>query len=521
MIPSSPLSWAGFFVGVSLTVCPCAEISQKVQSKPNVILFLVDDMGWMDSSVYGSEFYETPNMERLAKEGMVFTDAYTASPLCSPTRASILTGKYPARTRFTHARGARPSEGEEPLYDMNTPQSREFIQPRSETFMALEEYTLAEALRDGGYRTAHLGKWHIGHDPEHWPERQGFQSAFHCSPDAGPPGYFSPYEKRPGTITDGPEGEYITDRLTQEAMRFIETNKGKPFFLNLWHYGVHGPWGHKQEFTEYFKDKTDPTGRQGNPIMASMLKSIDESLGKILNQLDALGLADNTLFIFYSDNGGNTHSFGEDDEKTIPSAIEKLPKKHKLRRQTEDWRHFAGNSTPTSNAPLRDGKGAIYEGGVRVPLIFRWPGKIPANSRCSEPVCSIDIYPTVLQAVGLEPNKNHLLDGVSLWPVLAGESKGLDRKALFFYFPHALRTPPGIAVRQGDWKLIRWFGKRQSQSQPFELYNLKEDLGETANLADSHTEKVAVLNKLIEQHFEETVAAPPIPNPNYKEGERE
>ncbi|MCA9061061.1 MAG: sulfatase-like hydrolase/transferase, partial [Planctomycetaceae bacterium] len=288
-------------------------------SRPNVVLFLVDDMGWMDCGVYGSRYYETRHIDQFAQRAMRFTNAY-AQPLCSPTRASILTGQYSARHGVTSATGHLPPQPADHVFlpamasanvPMLLPESRNYLQP--------EQITLAEALQAAGYRTAHIGKWHLGTTPPHWPEQQGFETAFHCHPDPGPPGnYFSPYgvipegtptaKQRVGTITDGPDGEYIVDRQADEAVRFLRQTSDQPFFLNLWCYGVHGPWGHREQYTREFATKSDPTGRQGNPIMASMLKSVDDCFGRILTELDRQGIADNTIVIFYSDNGGNVHS---------------------------------------------------------------------------------------------------------------------------------------------------------------------------------------------------------------------
>jgi len=367
------------------------------QPGPNVVLFLVDDMGWMDCGIYGSQYYETPNIDRFATRAMRFTDAY-AQPLCSPTRASILTGKYSARHGITSATGHLPPRAPDHQYLAATaPPRQPMLTPESKNFMEPKEYTLAEALRDAGYRTAHIGKWHLGLTQDHWPERQGFDTAFHCHPDPGPPGgYFSPYgvapdgtprgKNRVGTITDGPAGEYIVDRLADEAIRFIEANRERPFFLNLWNYGVHGPWGHKAAYTQASAEKKDPRGVQGNPIMASMLKSVDECFGRILETLDRLGIADNTIVIFNSDNGGNSHSNTAEDGKARKRKADDT--------FLTDWRKWAGMQPPTINAPLRDGKGSLYEGGTRVPLMWSWPAHIRPGTTSDAIVGHIDLYPT-------------------------------------------------------------------------------------------------------------------------------
>jgi len=475
----------GLLAGWPFGACPAAE-----PRTPNVILFLVDDMGWMDSTPYGSRYYDTPNIQRLAERGKRFTRGY-AQPLCSPTRASLLTGKNAARHGLTSAVGHKPAA--ECTLPASGPPNQAFLYPESKTFLDPAEYTLAEALRDAGYRTGHFGKWHLGLAQAHWPEAQGFDVAFHCHPDAGPPGaYFSPYGVTPvgdtpargakrlvGTITDGPPGEYITDRLTDEAIRFVEESKGRPFFLNLWHYGVHGPWGHKESLTAEMAQRTDPTGRQDNPVMASMLKSIDESLGRLLDALDRLGLTDDTLLVFMGDNGGNTHS----------------------------------DPRPTNNAPLRDGKGRLYEGGVRVPLIVAFPGRVTPGTTSDALVGCTDVYPTVLELAGVARNPAQVIDGVSCAGVLRGTAASA-RDSYVIWFPG---RPHGASAYAGDWKLIR--REEPAPEEPDatrQLYNLREDIGETKNLAGQMPEKVKELEAHIDRLLEETQAVVPQPNPAYR-----
>ena len=289
------LSMIGLILlGAARLAGPSVAQAAAAKPRPNIVFFLVDDMGWMDCTVYGSRYYDTPNMERLAHRSMMFTDAYAANPLCSPTRASILTGKHPARLGITTPVCHLPPLPDQPLLAETGPPHRKMIIPRSRRFLPPGEYTIAEALRDAGYKTAHIGKWHLGIRPEHWPEAQGFDVSFHGAPDPGPRSYFSPYQFPTGTVTDGPKGEYITDRVTDEALSFLRANRDRPFLIHLWHYAVHGPWGHKEEITKRYAGKKDPRGKQDNPIMASMLKSVDESLGRVLDELDRLGVADNT-----------------------------------------------------------------------------------------------------------------------------------------------------------------------------------------------------------------------------------
>jgi len=480
--------------------------------KPNIIFFLVDDMGWMDSSVYGSQYYETPNMERLAKRSMRFTDAYAANPLCSPTRASIMTGKYPARLRITTPVCHRPPMPPgTPDFPEKAAPSRKVLLPRSRRFLPPEEYTIAEALGDAGYRTAHIGKWHLGLNPEHWPEAQGFEVSFHGAPDPGPRSYFSPYEFQAGTVTDGPKGEYITDRATDEALKFIDANKGGPFLLHMWHYAVHGPWGHKEEITKRFVAKKDPRGKQANPIMASMLWSVDESLGRIMAKLDALGIADDTIFIFFSDNGGNVHSNRGDDPK-----LAKIRPGHRRWPFIQDWRKYAGDLGPTNNAPLRGGKASIFEGGTREPMMVCWPGVVAAGAICSEVVSSVDWYPTMLDMAGARAKPKKILDGESLVPLLTQKGK-LKRDAIFCHFPHGFgkRSPAATYVRKGDWKLIRVYETSEYFPDDFMLYNLRDDIGETTNLAMKYPVKVKELDALIDRHLKETNALVPRPNPAY------
>ena len=500
-----------------LSLLTFVALSIQAAPKPNIVLFLVDDMGWMDSTPYGSKYYETPNMERLSRQSMRFTDAY-AHPLCSPTRASILSGQYPSRHGVTTASGHQPARPEgQSRYPKGAPPYKPLLYAASKNYLDPSLITLPEVLGEAGYSTGHFGKWHLGLAREHWPEKHGFQVAFHAQPSPGPPGsnYFSPYgvhktgepsPKHPvGTITDGPKGEYITDRLTDEAIRFVERHKNEPFFLNFSHHAVHGPWGHKEDYTKQFANKVDPRGHQKNPIMASMLKSVDESLGRLLDKLDRLGLTDNTLFIFYSDNGGNTHS-------NLPGARGMDVKQgHPKWKFVQDWKKWAGDQPPTNNAPLREGKGRIYEGGQRVPLMVRWPGQVESGSISDSIVGPIDLYPTILEAAGLEKPKEHIVDGESIVPILKHTGK-LNRQAYFTWFPHLI---PAVSVRQGDWKLIRRFEPHPKYPETVELYNLKNDVGETRNLAGKMSKKVDDLQALIDGFVKETGALYPKSNPAY------
>lgn len=496
--------------GCLLTV-DAGQAAEGDSRPPNVVLFLVDDMGWTDCGAYGSKYYETPHIDRLASRGMLFTDAYAAHPLCSPTRASILTGKYPARHRVTTAGGhLPPREAGYPDADPDEP----IVQPESQTYLDPSEYTLAEALRDAGYATGHFGKWHLGLTEPHWPDKQGYQVAWHGKPDPGPPGpngYFSPYSFKEGTIQPAEkDGTYIVDHLTDEACRFIEDHRDRPFLLSVWQFGVHGPWDHKEEYTREFAKKTDPTGRHANPVMASMLKSVDESLGRIVAKLEELGLTQNTVILFTSDNGGNVHSNTAEDRKRKA--------RRRQSRSAESYERYAGFLPPTNNAPLREGKSKLYEGGIRVPLIVVWPGQVPRATKSSEIVSSIDLYPTLLELLGIEKKDGAHFDGISFAPVLRDPGAKLNREALFNFFPHGGGgRPPGVTVRKGPWKLIRWFETSRQYPSKYELYDLSQDLGETTNLAEMHPERVEELDGLIDEHLTDTGALVPKPNADFRE----
>ena len=502
-----PMHLLLIFVPLAL-LTPAGADESSNSRHPNVVLFLVDDMGWMDCGVYGSQYYQTPNINRFAIRAMRFSNAY-AQPLCSPTRASILTGQYSARHGVTSATGHRPPQPVGHVFLENTaPANAPMLLPESQNYLDPGHVTLAETLKSAGYRTAHIGKWHLGLTRPHWPEQFGFDVAFHCHPDPGPPGgYFSPYgvvaegdptnRARVGTVTDGPAGEYIVDRQADEAVKFLQESTGGPFFLNLSCYGVHGPWGHKEEYTREFAAKEDPTGRQGNPIMASMLRSVDECFGRVLDELDRQGISNNTIVIFYSDNGGNVHS------NTVVEG---------RKSASDDWQKWAGLQPPTNNTPLRAGKGTLYEGGTRVPLMWAWAGHIQPGSLSEAVVGPIDVYPTLLDLLNIDKPERQIIDGVSYAHVLTGDGE-LERDAYFNYHPHAgANRAGGVWVRSGDFKLIRWFGNPST----FELYNLSVDISESNDLSAMMPEKVRELDALIDGFLRDTKATYPRPNPAYK-----
>ena len=459
----------------------------------NVVFFLVDDMGWMDSTVYGSRYYETPNMERLARMSTRFMNAYV-TPLCTATRAGIITGQYPGRLHITGASGHVPVPPG-PLMAESGPPHQEIIGPRCQGFLPLEEYTLGNALQDAGYRTGFIGKWHLGHDPQYWPEHQGFDINIGGGRWPGPPSYFSPY--RIDNLPDGPEGEYITDRLTDEGVRFIRESKDQPFFLNFWQYAIHAPYQGKIKYQEYFEEKQDPRGAQHNAVMGAMIKSLDESLGRLMDTLEEEGLMDNTIIIFTSDDGGNMYDRTDRDGTNLGA-----------------W--APEGRMPTNNAPLRGGKGSVYEGGIRVPAMIYWPGVADEEAVSYELVNCIDYYPTLLDMLGIEPHPDTILDGVSIVPALQGEP--LERDTIFGHFPHGPQAVPcqmASWVRQGDWKLIRFYVQDENFPDRLELYNLREDIGELYNLAATMPDKAAELEALLDEHLEEIGALVPFVNPNY------
>jgi arylsulfatase A-like enzyme len=463
---------AALAVAAVLTAAPTTPAADN----PNIILFLVDDMGWMDCGAYGSQYFETPHMDAFAKQSMRFTRAY-AHPGCSPTRASILTGQTAARHGITTAWGHMPDQPKPP------------VPPGSRTFLDLAQVTVAESLRNAGYRTGHFGKWHVGRNQEHWPEAQGFDVSWHCAPDAGPPSYFSPYGVNPpgterplqmrgkplftGTITDGPEGECINDRLTDESLTFIRENQDRPFLLHMWHYGVHSPYEAKDEDIRVFLDKKDPRGQQANPIMAAMLRSVDKSLGRLTAELDRLDLAEKTIVLFMSDNGG----------------VDYAPKGE---RGLAEWRRWLLEESipPTSNAPLREGKRTIYEGGIRVPFMVRWPDKVPAGSVCDAVVGCMDLYPTLLDLLDLPTPSQQKIDGISIAPVLHDPDAALPDRV---YLVHYVKA---VAAIRGDWKFVR-----HHKDGLRELYHLGNDIGETRNVIDQHPEKARELEAAIDAHF--------------------
>ncbi len=471
---------------------------REPQKRPNFVFFLVDDLGRQDLGCYGSTFYETPNIDRLAAQGMRFTNAYAACPVCSPTRASIMTGKYPARVRLTNwIPGARPGK---------------LLSAEYFHYMKLEEVTLAEALKEGGYRTCFVGKWHLGKEP-YYPEKQGFDVNVGGNDTGSPPTYFYPYKRGnrsiPG-LEEGRPGEYLTDRLTDESLKLIEQSKGQPFLLYLSYYAVHIPLEAKKDLIEKYKAKAQRLGLGDKPhfatdedwpktaagdekwrrtlktrilqdhaVYSAMMESLDESVGRVMRKLDDLGIADNTIIFFMSDNGGLATAEGQ----------------------------------PTCNLPLRGGKGWLYEGGIREPMLVKWPGVVKPGSTRDDPVTSTDFYPTMLEMASLPPKPQQHVDGESMVPLLKGTGHQ-QRRAIYWHYPHYSNQGggPGGAIRAGDFKLIESY-----EDNRVELYNLRADLGEQHDLAAQMPEKTAELRRLLHEWRQEVGAVMPEPNPEWKE----
>jgi len=462
--------------------------------RPNIVFILIDDLGWKDVACCGSEFYETPHLDRLAGQGMRFTDAYASCPVCSPTRASILTGKYPATVGITDWIDSNGS--------LHPARGRVVDVPYLKALPTCE-YSLAKALKDNGYRTWHIGKWHLGGEG-HLPQNHGFEvnigGCHRGSPGAG--GYFSPWTIEMLEKVDVPVGTYLTDYLTDRAIELVRKKDDSPFFLNMWYYSVHTPIQAKMPKIEKYKAKAKSLGLdeqktfkvgeffpcehkkdlriirrlvQSDPVYAAMIESLDENIGRLLDAIDESGEAGNTIVIFTSDNGGLATAEG----------------------------------SPTCNAPLSEGKGWMYEGGTREPLFVRWPGVVDPGTVCHVPVTSTDFYPTLLEAAGLDLIADQHVDGVSLLSLFKGEQV-LARDALFWHYPHYGNQggTPGSSVRMGDYKLIEFF-----EDEHVELYDLKHDPGERQDLVQTQPELARTMRDTLRQWQQQVEAKIPKPNP--------
>ncbi|MBI5397166.1 MAG: sulfatase [Verrucomicrobia bacterium] len=477
--------WRRYVLGFLLLCLSCpGGLPSAAAAKPNVVFILADDLGARDLGCYGSAFYETPNLDQLARDGARFTQAYAACPVCSPTRAAYVTGKWPVRTGVTDYIGAAQPE----KWNRNT----KLMPAPYAVQLALEETTLAEVLKAAGYATMHAGKWHLG--PEGlWPENQGYDVNMGGCDRGGPYGgkrYFSPYGNP--RLTDGPDGEHLPDRLATECAKFIEANKERPFFVSFCSYDVHTPLMAREDLQKKYEAKRQRLGLepkwgrdgtrdvrlvQEHAVYAGMVEALDLAVGKILRKLDELGLREKTLVVFTSDNGGLSTSEG----------------------------------SPTSNLPLRAGKGWLYEGGIREPLIIRWSGVVRAGTVSDTPVCTPDYFPTLIEAAGAKLPADYPGDGKSLVALLKGGAP-LPERPLFWHYPHYGNQggAPGAAIRLGKWKLIEW-----GEGPQVELFDLAADEGEKQNLAERQPEKTRELLAQLHAWQKETGARFATPNTDY------
>ncbi|MCH7905356.1 MAG: sulfatase-like hydrolase/transferase [Armatimonadetes bacterium] len=465
-----------------------AAIAKEV-NHPNIVLILVDDMGWTDVGVYGSTYYETPNIDRLAANGMKFTQGYAACAVCSPTRYSILTGKYPTRSGITD--WIRPLEGvdwsEEQVRgrpEFQGGPDRQLLTPTNPRWMERDELTIAEVLRSKGYATGFIGKWHLG-PKGYWPEDQGFDFNLGGNSYGHPPDYFDPYppvHQRTTFPNLEPrlKGEYLTDREADEAVAFIQRNRDRPFFLMVAHYAVHSPIQAKDDLIAKYEGK--PKTNQKEPVYAAMVESVDEALGSIVEALASEGLLENTLIVFTSDNGGAVH---------FPA---------------------------TDNAPLRKGKGYPYEGGIREPYIFHWPGHVPAGRVSDQIIMSTDLFPTFAQIAGATGQDSLSIDGIDLSNVITGNGI-LDREALTWHFPHYwwdTNITPYSIIRDGNMKLIYRY-----QQDSYELYDLDTDLSEQRDLSASRPSTVKAMKAKLDRMLRSQGAKFPKPDPDFKSGDEQ
>ena len=484
-------------ISAALACSPGTDAGSGVELPPvdaeemNVVWFIIDDLGWRDLGVTGSRFYDTPNVDRLAAEGTRFSDFYTASPVCSPTRASFMSGKHPARVHITNWIGGE--------------QEGMLLQADYEHQLPLEEVTVGEAFEAAGYATGYIGKWHLG-DGEFLPDAQGFDTTVAVNGGGQPTTYFWPYRRQEPSVwdvpdlEDGADTEYLTDRLTDEALAFLDQHRDERFFLVLSHYAVHTPIESKPELTAKYEARAaalPPTPgaefllegtlgttkqRQDHPVYAGMVESTDDSVGRVLDRLDELDLADSTIIVFVSDNGGLS---------TLRPGR---------------------TSMPTSNAPLRAGKGWLYEGGTRAPLIVKWPGRAEGGRVSAVPATSMDLYPTLLEINGLAQRPDQHQDGMSLARILLGDNDLERREALFWHFPHyhGSGNRPSGAVRDGRFKLIEWFEDGRA-----ELYDLSVDPGETTDLSTQQPRKADELRRLLGSWRVSVNAHMPTANPDW------
>ncbi|MCA9130803.1 MAG: sulfatase [Planctomycetales bacterium] len=457
-----------------------AQLAASVTDRPNVVFLLADDLGWADLGCYGSELHETPNLDRLSSQGVRFTDAYAASPVCTPTRASILTGKHPARLHMTIWREAALNQG-----------NRRLLEPICLDSLPATEMTSAKLLKEAGYYNVHIGKWHVGR-AEAYPQVHGFHRNIGGTLWGAPQSFWYPFNgdqyfsdwRYVPDLEPGQPGQYLTDALTAQALQVMEdcAKAKRPFFINLWYHAVHTPIEGKPDLVRHYEAKITNELRQRNPYYAAMVHSLDENVGRVLGRIDELGLAENTLVVFSSDNGGFVNTCKLHSELQV-----------------------------ANNTPLRSGKGSCYEGGVRVPLIVRGP-KVAAAAVCSTPVYSCDFFPTLLDATDIAREPSEPIDGLSLAPLLSDPSAEITRDALYFHYPHYYpTTTPVSAIRKGNWKLLEYY-----EDNLAELYDLSVDMGENKNLAAERPDLVQQLRSQLQAWRTRIGAQEPTLNPNFE-----
>ena len=488
MIARLTFSLAATLISVTLVTGNLLTVTSiQAAEKPNLVFILADDLGWSDTTLYGTtSFYETPNIERLAKRGMLFTNAYTAHPLCSPTRSSIMTGLDPARTGFTSAAGHVANVILEKQLSPRARPNQKVLTAQSVSRLDTKYTTLAETIRQAGYVTGHFGKWHLGKEP-YSPCEHGFDVDIPKWWGPGPAGsYVAPW-KFPDSLDFDPRmpAEHIEDRMADEAIEFITANQDKPFFLNYWAFSVHAPFDGKEELLQKYVGKADPENPQRVPVYGAMVESLDDAVGKILDTLDRLELSNDTIIVFFSDNGGNMYD-----------RVDGIP--------------------PTSNAPLRGGKATIYDGGSRVPCAVVWPGRTQPGSSTDALLSSSDWYPTLIEMMHIPKPNDLQFDGVSQKATLLHQQG--PRQSLICFVPNYFPKPdtiPSTYIRRGPWKLICFHGDGENLTDRFELYNLVDDISELNDLSATHPDIVSKLDAEIKTYLDHKNAAVPIPNPSY------
>ncbi|AHM61151.1 N-acetylgalactosamine-6-sulfatase [Flammeovirgaceae bacterium 311] len=468
----------------SLVVAQSKKTAEQ-KKKYNVLFILIDDMGWKDLSCYGSDFYESPNIDEFAESAMLFTSAYAASPLCSPTRASILTGQDPGRLRFTLPNGHERKEVLDPAETYTDAPHFRVATPQTRTRLPNDYLTFPEVLKENGYQTALMGKWHLGMAP-YIPENQGFDVVVGGREQGWPPGpgyYFPPWNIE--TLPKAPEGTHIGDLVTDKAIDFIRENRSNPFLLCLWYYDVHGPFQTKKKYEEYYASKLSPEHIQRNPLMGGMVSVLDDNVGRVLNAVKDLELEDETIVIFTSDNGGDMYD-------------------------------YPNQKLPTYNYPLRSGKANNYEGGVRVPMIVRVPGMTKAGSISPVLTSSVDHYMSILELLNIPLPENFVTDGQSYIPALKG--KKYQREPFYSTFYHNIPPTgnrPNISMREGPYKLYKFFYDGENLQHRYELYNIQEDIGEHHNLIEQKPKVFRKMAKQLEAYEKEVDLLQPQINKNY------